>query len=60
VLALVEAAALRWLDRQDLSMDRAIEVVTELMWGGIEATERVGVHHFRVWDHDLTPAQQFS
>ena len=27
-------------------MDRAIEVVTELMWGGIEATERVGVHHF--------------
>ena len=49
VLALVEAAALRWLERGDLEMERAIEVTTELMWGGIEATERVGVHHYRVW-----------
>ena len=49
VLALVEAAALRWLERGDLEMERAIEVTTELMWGGIEATERVGLHHYRVW-----------
>ena len=41
-------------------MDRAIEVVTELMWGGIEGTERIGVHHFRVWDRELTPAQRLS
>lgn len=48
-LALVEAAALRWLDRGDLSMERAIEVVTELMWGGIAATERIGLQQCRVW-----------
>ena len=53
VLALVEAAALRWLERGDLEIERAIEVTTELMWGGIEATERVGLHHYRVWAHEL-------
>jgi AcrR family transcriptional regulator len=52
-LALVEAAALRWLDRADLSMERAIEVVTELMWGGIEATERIGLQQRRVWSPEL-------
>jgi hypothetical protein len=60
VLALVEAAALRWLERGDLEMDRAIELTTELMWGGIEATERVGLQHYRVWADEVDNAQRFS
>jgi len=63
VLALVEAAALRWLERGDLEMDRAIELTTELMWGGIEATERVGLQHYRVWADEVDQverAQRFS
>jgi len=56
-LALVEAAALRWLDRGDLTMERAIELVTELMWGGIQATEGVGLRHRRVWSLELDEAE---
>ena len=56
VLAMVEAASLRWLERGDLEMERAIEVTTELMWGGIEGTERVGLHHYRVWAASAAPA----
>ena len=60
VLALVEAAALRWLERGDLEIERAIEVTTELMWGGIEATERVGLHHCRVWAEPSSSARSAS
>ena len=41
-------------------MERAIEVVTELMWGGIEATERIGLQQRRVWSLELDDPQRVS
>lgn len=49
LLAAIQAMVLHWLDHRDLTVEETADVMTVMLWEGLEASERLGLHLRHDW-----------